>query len=245
MGKIGVVTERQLEVFLLTQKGLSQNQISKTLSISQGRVSEILKTAKNKINESVETVNFLNTLRKVDYDNMDMENVLKVMRERHEEATIRGQGLQGTIKPYPTKGEKLVFTIGYEKRKIDGFVKILKGNGVDILIDLRANGHSRKPGFSNGTLKKTLEKNGIDYLAMKELGSPKELREGLKEKGHGWFFTEYRKYLNNEVGEVDKLEKIAKYSRGCLMCFELEPRDCHRSIVASKLEDRGFEIAHL
>lgn len=245
MEKIGVVTKRQLEVFVLTQKGLSQNKISKKLEISQGRVSELLGKANEKIDESLQTIEFLKTLRKVDYDNMDLDSILKVMHERHEETERRGKGLQGTIVPYSGKGEKVVFTMGYEKRKIDDFLKILKGNDVDILIDVRANGHSRKPGFSNGTLKKRLEKEGIDYLAMKELGSPKELRDGLKEKGHGWFFTEYRKYLKKEVSELDKLEKIVKYSRACLMCFELEPKECHRSIVANKLEERGFEIAHL
>jgi uncharacterized protein (DUF488 family) len=67
----------------------------------------------------------------------------------------------------------------------------------------------------------------------------------LKERGYSWFFKEYERFLNTDLGEIDKLEKIAKYSKSCLMCFELEPRECHRSIAAKKLEERGFEIAHL
>lgn len=245
MDKIGAITKRQFEVFVLKQKELTQQQIAENLKISQGRVSELLSRANKAINESVDTVNFLNDLMKMDYENMDLDSILKVMHERHEEVTRRGKSLQGTIIPYIGKNGKVVFTIGYEKRKIDDFVKILKGNDIDILIDVRANGHSRKPGFSNGTLQKRLEKEGIDYLSMKELGSPKELRDGLKEKGHGWFFNEYMKCLNKEGGELDKLEKIVKYSMSCLMCFELEPRECHRSVLANKLGERGFEIAHL
>lgn len=240
-----MITKRQFEVFVLKQKGLTQHQIAENLKISQVRVSQLLSKANKAIKESIETINFLNTLRKVDYENMDLDSILKVMHERHEEVNRRGKSLQGTIIPYQVKERKAVFTIGYEKRKIDDFVKVLKGNNVDILIDVRANGHSRKPGFSYVTLKKRLEKEGIDYLPMKELGAPKKLRTGLKEKGYGWFFKEYEKYVDTEARELDKLEKIVKYSRSCLMCFELEPRECHRSILANKLSERGFETAHL
>lgn len=245
MVKLGVLTKRQFEVFVLKQRGLTQHQIAENLKISQGRVSELLNKANKAIKDSIETINFLNTLRKVDYENMDLDGILKVMHERHEEVNRRGKSLQGTIIPYQVKEGKAVFTIGHEKRKIDDFVKILKGNNVDVLVDVRANGYSRKPGFSYVTLKKRLEKEGIDYLSMKELGAPKKLRAGRKEKGYGWFFEEYEKYLDTESSELDKLEKIVKYSSGCLMCFELEPRECHRSILANKLSARGFEVAHL
>lgn len=155
------------------------------------------------------------------------------------------KSLQKTIIPYAGKNGKVVFTIGYEKRKIDDFIKILKDSDIDMLIDVRANSYSRKPGFSSGTLKKRFEEEGIDYLVMKDLGAPKKLREGLKEKGYGWFFKEYMKYLNKEGEEFDKIEKIVKRSRCCLMCFELEPRECHRSMIANKLSEKGFEIIHL
>lgn len=241
----GKLTQRQFEVYILNQKGMTQDQISKKLHVSQPSVSQSLIQANKNINESFETVNFLNALRKIDYDNMELDNILKVMYERHDEFDRRKKSLQGTIIPYSVSSKKSVFTVGYEKRKIDDFVKILKGHKIDIIIDIRANGHSRKPGFSYLTLKKRLENEGIDYLQMKELGAPKKLRDGLKEKGYGWFFKEYEKYIETEPLELDKLEKITKYSKSCLMCFELEPRECHRSIVAKKLSDRGFEIAHL
>ncbi len=168
-----------------------------------------------------------------------------MMKERHEERKLRDLSVQGTIKPLNIKGKNVIFTSGYEKRDVEKFIWLLKANGIEILIDIRANGFSRKKGFSNKILERNLASEGIDYLAMKELGSPKKLRQEMKEKGYSWFFNEYEKYLDTEKSELDKLEKIVKHARSCLMCFELDPNECHRSIVAQKLKERGFEIAHL
>jgi uncharacterized protein (DUF488 family) len=176
---------------------------------------------------------------------MDLQATLELMHKRHEEEKRLLESIAGIAKPYETKSEKAVFTIGYEKRKIENFIKILKKNNIELIIDIRANGYSHKRDFISSVLEKNLAKAGIDYLSIKELGSPKELRNGLKEKGYSWFFKEYKKYLKKEKNELNKLEKIVKNTRSCLMCFELHAKDCHRSIVAEKLKEKGFEIAHL
>ncbi|GBE56719.1 hypothetical protein BMS3Bbin16_00929 [archaeon BMS3Bbin16] len=176
---------------------------------------------------------------------MELDGILQVMHKRNDEVERRENSLQGTIVPFMNNKEKIVFTIGYEKRDIDDFVRILQINNVEILVDIRANGHSRKPGFSNGTLKNRLESVGINYLHVAKLGIPKELRAHLKTKGYNWLFKEYEKRLNHDTNELKKLEKVVNRGTSCLMCFELEPRECHRSITAKKLEDNGFEIAHL
>ncbi|MHA2219732.1 MAG: DUF488 family protein, partial [Candidatus Hodarchaeales archaeon] len=154
--------------------GLTQHQIANQLKITQGRVSELMSKANKNIHESVKTVNNLNKLRKMEYKSMELDDILEVMHERNEEVNRRKKSLQGTIVPFSNKKDKTVFTIGYEKRKIDEFVKVLIGNGIDILVDIRANGYSRKPGFSHVALKKKLESEGVDYLYLQELGAPRD-----------------------------------------------------------------------
>jgi len=138
-----------------------------------------------------------------------------------------------------------VFTIGYEKRDINGFIEILKSNQIELLIDIRANGHSRKPGFSGDGIERRLSSENIGYVSMRKLGTPRRLRDELKHMGYAWFFGEYEKHLESEKRELHKLEETVKNARSCLMCYELRPRECHRSVVANKLEERGFTIYHL
>ena len=56
------------------------------------------------------------------------------------------------------KNEFILYTIGYEGRKIDEFVVNLKSSHVKMLIDVRELPLSRKKGFSKNKLKEKLEK---------------------------------------------------------------------------------------
>ncbi len=70
-----------------------------------------------------------------------------------------------------------LFTIGYEGRDIDEFVSLLKDNGITRLIDVREIPFSRKKGFSKSRLNERLQNENIDYVHIKALGSPSEIRE--------------------------------------------------------------------
>ena len=170
---------------------------------------------------------------------------LKIMKERHAKIKRIKDSIAGNVEPYKLDSTNIVFTIGYEKRNIKNFIKVLKINKIKLLVDIRANGFSHKRDFSNSIFVKNLKEAGIDYLAIRELGSPKELREGLKKYGYKWFFDKYRDYIKGKMDEIDKLEKIISKRRSCLMCFELYPEHCHRSIVSEKLQERGYEVVHL
>ncbi len=144
---------------------------------------------------------------------------------------------------------KLLMTIGYEGLKPDVFLEKLKENNVSVLVDVRQNPISRKPGFSKSSLSELLQQNNIDYLHFQKLGTPRELRNRLKEDGdYEVFFEEYKGYLINQKSWLDYLKNMAEKETCCLMCFEKDHQECHRQVISSTLEEMSvdnLEVVHI
>jgi uncharacterized protein (DUF488 family) len=143
-----------------------------------------------------------------------------------------------------------LYTIGYEDRQINDFIDRLQHFGIIFLIDVRENPVSRKKGFSKSKLKENLESRNITYLHLKELGSPKELREKLyKDNDYETFFNAYRDYLSlHSETAVSLYKDTISHYKSCLMCMEREPSYCHRKIVAEKIKEidgNGLKIKHI
>jgi len=154
--------------------------------------------------------------------------------------------------PYHSEGvplqagkDKVIYTIGYEGLKPERFVEILVRRGIEDLIDVRELPLSRKNGFSKNALKGLLESNGVGYTHIAKLGSPRDLRKALKQNhDYKTFFEKYNEYLDKQKEEINNLRDMAAKRRICLMCFESNWRQCHRSAIAQRLQDT-YEIVHL
>ncbi len=150
-----------------------------------------------------------------------------------------GDGRPGQ-KPYT------IYTIGYEGRSQDDFSNELKSNGITRLIDVREIARSRKPGFSSKGMSDRMISEGVEYIHIQSLGSPKALREELKSTGDfSRFSGAYRKHLESKAESIEELRRNAIEMPTAIMCFERDPAGCHRSIIASELEKSGFTIVNL
>jgi uncharacterized protein (DUF488 family) len=141
-----------------------------------------------------------------------------------------------------------LYTIGYEKKGIDDLLQTLLKNEIDLLVDIRAVPHSRVKDFTKKNLEKSLSENGIEYLLIKELGSPKELRDKVRTDGnYDYFFGEYYKFLKNKMKYLSELSDFTKTRKICLFCYESDADRCHRRSVAGKLREQNItlEIVHL
>jgi uncharacterized protein (DUF488 family) len=140
-----------------------------------------------------------------------------------------------------------IFTIGYEGANIDSVVATLKAVGVTLLADVRAVALSRKKGFSKKSLRARLEAEGIGYVHMVELGDPKPGREAAR----AGLFKQFRRiYVGHLRGQSARaalvaLEETARTAAVCMLCFERDPKTCHRTIIADRLKARGFEVVDL
>lgn len=142
---------------------------------------------------------------------------------------------------------KTVYTIGYEGTDIDRFISTLIAVGIETVADVRAVPLSRKKGFSKNVLRENLEAAGIKYLAMQELGDPKEGREAAKAGDFDRFKTIYSAHVDQPQSSaaVEKLAAVSEKTAVCLLCFERDPKTCHRFIVGERMGAFGFEMLHL
>ncbi len=130
-----------------------------------------------------------------------------------------------------------VYTIGYEGTDIDRFIATLKAVDVSLLADVRALPLSRKKGFSKNRLRERIEQEGMRYVHLGALGDPKIGREAARAGRYDDFRKIYHKHLSQAEPQqaLKELAALARTNAACLMCFEREPVECHRLIVASQL----------
>ena len=141
-----------------------------------------------------------------------------------------------------------LLTIGYEGSEIGDFVSVLRAAKIDLLIDIRDLPLSRKPGFSKNSLKKHLENSAIEYRHTKVLGDPKEGRLAARSGDHRRFERIFRSHIANEAARetIGEISAQSETKNICLMCFERDHRNCHRSIVCEEILKNGnIAIKHL
>ena len=143
---------------------------------------------------------------------------------------------------------KSLLTIGYEGSTLADFLATLQEAKVDVVVDIRDVPVSRKAGFSKHALTQALEAAGISYMHLKELGDPKEGREAARSGDYDEFRRIYTARLRTPQAKVELKTAIgtAKEARACLLCYERDPKNCHRSLVAKSMSDQAeFRVTHL
>lgn len=139
-------------------------------------------------------------------------------------------------------------TIGYEGASLEDFVRTLAVAGVNLLLDVRAVAASRRKGFSKSPLSEAVAAAGIDYIHLKGLGDPKEGREAARAGNYNKFLRIFTDHMETEEARA-ALQAAVEYIRQstvCLMCYERDPNECHRKLVADTLSDSiGLTIQHL
>jgi len=139
-------------------------------------------------------------------------------------------------------------TIGYEGAKIDDFLATLKLAGVDVLIDIRDVPVSRKPGFSKKSLSEYLERVGVRYVHLRDLGDPKPGRDAARRGDMTTFRRIFEAHLESENAQeaLEHAIGISSDEQACLLCFERDHSSCHRAIVAEEMANReAVKIRHI
>lgn len=145
-----------------------------------------------------------------------------------------------------------IYTIGYEGKNLDEFIKILEEKKIDVLLDIRESGKSRyKPEFNEDILEREFKKISILYDRRPELGVVYDVRMPYME---GWFshdcFEQWYKWSvrgRREGGNVKDLivelvKDLKAHGKVCLMCEETysQPKGpqkhyCHRHFLAEMI----------
>lgn len=129
-----------------------------------------------------------------------------------------------------------LYTVGYEGTDLQLFISCLTENRVAVLIDVRDFPGSRKRGFSKKTLAAELADAGIVYEHWRQLGAPREIRHELRQTRDWRKYTRaYSQILDVQEPTLTSLAARAHEDNVCLMCFERDYRECHRSLVTERL----------
>ena len=107
---------------------------------------------------------------------------------------------------------------------------------------------SRRAGFSKTLLAASLNAEGIGYVHLRQLGTPKPGRIAAR-KGHvGEMLAIFQAHMAEPAAQLElaKATEIARDKRAALLCYEAEASICHRSVLARRIcGELGCEIENL
>jgi uncharacterized protein (DUF488 family) len=141
-----------------------------------------------------------------------------------------------------------IFTIGYEGASPADFIDTLCLSGVKHLMDVREIAQSRRRGFSKNALSSALTEAGIGYSHWRQLGDPKPGRDAARAGRMDDFRAIFAAHLELPETAVALREaaNVVRSEITVLMCFERDPKSCHRSLVAKRLSDLcSLSVRHL
>lgn len=144
-----------------------------------------------------------------------------------------------------------LFTIGYEGRTLESYIKTLILNDVHVLCDVRKNAYSQKFGFSKSQLQNACLGVGIEYIHVPALGIESEQRQNLyTQADYNRLFSLYASStLAHNADSVQYIyDLIQQNKRVALTCFEKDPNQCHRYVVAKallKLSNANYSLKNL
>ena len=143
----------------------------------------------------------------------------------------------------------IVCTIGFSKKDLREFIRRLKNAGVKKVIDIRLNNTSQLAGYAKKQdLEFILELVGIGYEHCLAFAPDDALMNEYKEKKISR--TEFERRFEQLLEERNALAGFDLQNEPdivCLLCSEDKPTDCHRLLVAEKMQKYydGVVINHL
>ena len=135
---------------------------------------------------------------------------------------------------------KPLATVGYERATLAEVIGRLKDADVEVVVDVRAVASSRRAGFSKTLLAASLNEAGIDYLHLRALGTPKAGRQAARAGRTAEMHEIFEAHLQEPEAQLAlaHAQEVSVRRRAALLCYEADARDCHRAIVAARIQAR-------
>ena len=140
------------------------------------------------------------------------------------------------------------FTIGHSTYESEAFVKLLRSNSIEQLVDVRSVPYSQyNPQYNKENIKVFLENSGISYVFMGNL-------LGARYNNPELFFPDKEIVDFNEVRKTNEFKRgieividgLKEGHKTCLMCSEKDPFECHRFVLVSyALAKQGISVKHI
>ncbi len=144
---------------------------------------------------------------------------------------------------------KKLWTVGHSTHTLEGFLGILRAHKLGALVDVRLlPGSKRYPHFNRETLSEALEKAGVAYAHIPELGGRRKARPDSPNTA--WRNASFRGYADHMETEefqrgLEQLNHIASHSPAAVMCAEAVWWQCHRALISDWMKAHGVEVLHI
>lgn len=142
-----------------------------------------------------------------------------------------------------------IWTIGHSTRQWEVFVEMLHEAGIQTLVDVRRFAGSRRhPQFSGATMGPELDKAGIDYVPMPDLGGRRTTAPDSRNTA--WRNASFRGYADWMASDAYRaarahLAELARAAPTAVMCAEALWWQCHRSLISDDFKADGWDVIHL
>jgi uncharacterized protein (DUF488 family) len=137
---------------------------------------------------------------------------------------------------HPVSGR--LYSVGYEGLDLEGLVDCLTSSKISLVVDVRLNPLSRKPGFSKTTLRAELEEVGIAYRHEADLGNPRDNRDSFRRGDGEEGRRRMRELLGNGSGPaLRRLIEDVRGGRVAVLCVERDRSRCHRQVITEMVEE--------
>jgi uncharacterized protein (DUF488 family) len=142
-----------------------------------------------------------------------------------------------------------VWTIGHSTRALGEFLELLSANTIEAVADVRRYPGSRRwPHFAQEPLKSALERRGLLYLWLPELGGRRTPRaDSPNTAWRSLAFRGYADYMATEpfAAGLERLVNVACGLPTAMLCAESLWWRCHRGLIADALRWLQFEVVHI
>ena len=143
-----------------------------------------------------------------------------------------------------------IYTIGFTQLALAEFIGLLRGAGVDAVIDTRLRNTSQLAGWAKRDDLAFLlrEGFGIAYEHVPLFAPSDELLDRYH-ADHDWdaYVPAYQALLAERPIAALGRDLLARYQAPCLLCSEPTPDRCHRRLLAEYLAQQlgGIVVTHL
>lgn len=151
-----------------------------------------------------------------------------------------------------TTPNQTLYTLGHSNRTKGEFREVLTSWQIELLVDVRRYPQSRRyPWFNQGNLEDRLERSGIEYTHLPEVGGFRDEPDDIEPDQVGGLPSKWRAYghymstdqYRNAIGEL--MDMATQISPAAIMCAEREPDQCHRQFICDVFALSDWSVRHI
>ncbi len=138
-----------------------------------------------------------------------------------------------------------IFTIGYTKKTAQRFFELLTAHGINCVVDIRLRAEGQLSGFAKQPDLTYFLKQiaNCDCRHIFELAPTDEILEHYR-KGHDWsaYVGAFEQLMDQRRIPESLDRSFFESNVCCLLCSEAKPDQCHRRLVAERLQKHWGDV---